>query len=188
MAKKDVILNINLEATSAIAQLKALAINTGELQDRKRQLNNEIKAEAAALRELEKLQAAGVNVSKQLEAQDKRLADVTKRNREEIALLDTALRGNSGRMRELKNDVSGLTAEGLRFRDKMAQAGTQALQAFGLQALSVAGAVTALVGVIKGAANTVLEMGPFGKLIAKNTMTLDLYEILGQCTWGQRSL
>lgn len=25
-------------------------------------------------------------------------------------------------------------------------------------------------------------------LIAKNTMTLDLYEILGQCTWGQRSL
>lgn len=25
-------------------------------------------------------------------------------------------------------------------------------------------------------------------LIAKNTITLDLYEILGQCTWGQRSL
>ena len=25
-------------------------------------------------------------------------------------------------------------------------------------------------------------------LIAKNTMTLDLYELLGQCTWGQRSL
>ena len=25
-------------------------------------------------------------------------------------------------------------------------------------------------------------------LIAKNTITLDLYEILGPCSWGQRSL
>jgi hypothetical protein len=41
-------------------------------------------------------------------------------------LLDTALRGNSGRMRELTNDVSGLTEEGLRFRDKMADAFTEA--------------------------------------------------------------
>ena len=24
-------------------------------------------------------------------------------------------------------------------------------------------------------------------LIAKDTMTLDLYEILGQCTWGQQT-
>ena len=157
MAKKEVFLDINLEATSAIAQLKALAVSTGELKDRKKLLNAEIKAEEQALRELEKLQAAGVNVTKQLAAQEKILADVTKRNREEIALLDTALAGNSGRMRELKNDVSGLTAEGLRFRDKMASAGTAALQAFGLQALTVAGAVTALVGVFKSAADTVVQ-------------------------------
>lgn len=149
MAKKEVVLNINLEADEAIAQLKALAVNTGELKDRKRLLNNEIKAEQQALRELEKLQAAGVNVGKQLAAQEQKLADVTKRNREEIALLDTALAGNSGRMRELKNDVSGLTAEGLRFRDKMAQAGTEALKAFGFQALTVGAAVTALVSVFK---------------------------------------
>lgn len=157
MAKKEVFLDINLEATSAIAQLKALAVSTGELKDRKKLLNAEIKAEEQALRELEKLQAAGVNVTKQLAAQEKILADVTKRNREEIALLDTALAGNSGRMRELKNDVSGLTAEGLRFRDKMASAGTAALQAFGLQALTVAGAVTALVGVFKSAAQSVAQ-------------------------------
>jgi TP901 family phage tail tape measure protein len=157
MAKKEVFLDINLEATSAIAQLKALAVSTGELKDRKKLLNAEIKAEEQALRELEKLQAAGVNVTKQLAAQEKILADVTKRNREEIALLDTALAGNSGRMRELKNDVSGLTAEGLRFRDKMASAGTAALQAFGLQALTVAGAVTALIGVFKSAADVVVQ-------------------------------
>jgi TP901 family phage tail tape measure protein len=60
-------------------------------------------------------------------------------------------------MRELKNDVSGLTAEGLRFRDKMASAGTAALQAFGLQALTVAGAVTALIGVFKSAADVVVQ-------------------------------
>lgn len=149
MAKKEVVLNINLEADEAIAQLKALAVNTGELKDRKRLLNNEIKAEQQALRELEKLQAAGVNVGKQLAAQEQKLADVTKRNREEIALLDTALAGNSGRMRELKNDVSGLTAEGLRFRDKMAQAGGEALKAFGIQALTVGAAVTGLVTVFK---------------------------------------
>lgn len=150
MAKKEVFLDINLEATAAIAQLKALAVNTGELKDRKKLLTDEIKREEQALKDL-------TRAGKDTTLQEQRLADVTKRNREEMALLDTALAGNSGRMRELKNDVSGLTAEGLRFRDKMAQAGTAALQAFGLQALTVAGAVTALVGIFKSAADTVVE-------------------------------
>ena len=54
MAKKDVVLNINLEATDAIAQLKALAVNTGELKDRKKELNAEIKKEEQALKDLTK--------------------------------------------------------------------------------------------------------------------------------------
>ena len=157
MAKKEVFLDINLEATEAIAKLKALAVNTGELKDRKKELNNEIKAEERALRELQIQQARGEDVTKKLEAQEAKLAATTKRNREEIALLDTAMRGNSGRSRELTNDISRLTEEGLRFRDKMAQAFTEALEAFGLQALTVAGAVTALIGVFKSAADVVIQ-------------------------------
>jgi hypothetical protein len=128
MAQKEIVLNIKLDAGEAIQQLKELAVNTGELKDRKKLLNDEIKAEEKALKELAKLQAQGINVDKQLVAQEEKLARVRKQNREEIALLDTALRGNSGRMRELTNDVSKLTDEGLRFRDKMADAFTEAAE------------------------------------------------------------
>jgi hypothetical protein len=128
MAQKEIVMNIKLDAGEAIQQLKELAVNTGELKDRKKVLNDEIKAEERALKELAKLQAQGINVDKQLVAQEEKLARVRKQNREEIALLDTALRGNSGRMRELTNDVSKLTDEGLRFRDKMADAFTEAAE------------------------------------------------------------
>jgi hypothetical protein len=128
MAQKEIVLNIKLDAGEAIQQLKELAVNTGELKDKKKLLNDEIKAEEKALKELAKLQAQGINVDKQLVAQEEKLARVRKQNREEIALLDTALRGNSGRMRELTNDVSKLTDEGLRFRDKMADAFTEAAE------------------------------------------------------------
>jgi hypothetical protein len=126
MAQKEIVMNIKLDAGEAIQQIKELAVNTGELKDRKKLLNDEIKAEEKALKELAKLQEQGINVDKQLVAQEEKLARVRKQNREEIALLDTALRGNSGRMRELTNDVSGLTEEGLRFRDKMADAFAEA--------------------------------------------------------------
>jgi hypothetical protein len=126
MAQKEIVLNIKLEATEAIAQLKALAVNTGELKDRKKLLNDEIKAEEKNLKALEKAYAQGKASADQVSAAEATLARVRKQNREEIALLDTALRGNSGRMRELTNDVSGLTEEGLRFRDKMADAFTEA--------------------------------------------------------------
>ena len=126
MAQKEIVLNIKLEATEAIAQLKALAVNTGELKDRKKLLNDEIKAEEKNLKAIEKAYAQGKASADQVSAAMATEARVRRQNREEIALLDTALRGNSGRMRELTNDVSGLTEEGLRFRDKMADAFTEA--------------------------------------------------------------
>jgi len=126
MAQKEIVLNIKLEATEAIAQIKALAVNTGELKDRKKLLNDEIKAEEKNLKVLEKAYAQGKASADQVSAAIATEARVRRQNREEIGLLDTALRGNSGRMRELTNDVSGLTDEGLRFRDKMADAFTEA--------------------------------------------------------------
>ena len=125
MAKKDVVLNINLEATDAIAQLKALAVNTKDLKDRKTELTKEIKAEEKAL-------AALTKAGKDTTVQAEKLAKVNKLNTEEIALLDAALAGNSGRARELRNDISGLTAEGIRFRDKMAQATLEAIKQSGV--------------------------------------------------------
>ena len=59
MAQKEIVLNIKLEATEAIAQLKALAVNTGDLKDRKKELNDEIKAEEKNLKALEKAYAQG---------------------------------------------------------------------------------------------------------------------------------
>ena len=128
MAQKEIVLNIKLEAGDAIQQIKELAVNTGELKDRKKLLNDEIKAEEKALKELQKAQAAGDASAKKVTAQEEKLAKVRKQNREEIALLDTALRGNSGRMRELTNDVSKLTEENLRFRDKMGEAFSDAAE------------------------------------------------------------
>jgi hypothetical protein len=120
MAKKDVVLNINLEATDAIAQLKALAVNTKDLKDRKTELTKEIKAEEKAL-------AALTKAGKDTTVQAEKLAKVNKLNTEEIALLDTAMKGNRSRALELSNDIAGLTAEGIRFRDKMSQAFAEAI-------------------------------------------------------------
>jgi TP901 family phage tail tape measure protein len=125
MAQKEIVLNIKLEATEAIQQLKALAVNTKDLKDRKKELSSEITKEEKALKELAK---AGKDTTLQAE----KLAKVNKLNTEEIALLDAALAGNSGRARELRNDISGLTAEGIRFRDKMAQATLEAINQSGV--------------------------------------------------------
>lgn len=121
-------MDIKLEAEQAIQQLKELAVNTGDLKDRKKELNNEIKAEEKALKELQKAHAAGEASAKQVTAQEEKLARIRKQNREEMALLDTALRGNSSRTRELSNDVAKLTDNGLRFRDKMGEAFTDAAE------------------------------------------------------------
>lgn len=127
MAKKEVVLNIKLDAGEAIQQIKELAVNTGELKDRKKELNDEIKAEERNLKTLEKAYAQGKASADQVTAAEDKLAKVRKQNREEIALLDTALTGQSRRFNELKNDVSGLTDEGLRFRDVLTKAFTEAI-------------------------------------------------------------
>jgi hypothetical protein len=126
MAQKEIVLNIKLEATEAIAQLKELAVNTRELKDRKKELEAEIKAEQKSVASLNKQYADGKVSADALAAAEAKLARVKRQNVEEMILLDAALKGNSGRMRELMNDVSGLTEEGLRFRDKMADAFTEA--------------------------------------------------------------
>jgi len=57
----------------------------------------------------------------------------------------------------MENRLSGATAAGQRFRDKMADAAKAGLGAFGLNILSVTGAITGLVSVIRGAVNTLAD-------------------------------
>ena len=121
-------MNINLNAGDAITSLKDLALNTFELKKRKKELSDEIKAEEKALVQLQKAQAQGLATSKQVTAQQEKLARVTKQNVQETALLEAALAGNSGRTREFRNEVSKLTDDGLRFRDKMGEAFTDAAE------------------------------------------------------------
>lgn len=128
MAQKEIVLNIKLEAGDAITGLKDLALNTFELKKRKKELSDEIKAEEKALVQLQKEQAKGLATLKQVTAQQEKLARVTKQNVQETALLDAALKGNRSRTNELGNEVGKLTDEGLRFRDKMGEAFTDAAE------------------------------------------------------------
>ena len=106
------------------------------------------------LRQLGKLEKELIQVRKrqrELRKDTKDATEVTAEEAREMGLLASKAKALSGNIRELSNDTSGLTKAGLRFRDKMAQAGGEALQAFGLNVLTVSGAVATLTAALKGA-------------------------------------
>lgn len=89
--------------------------------------------------------------ARKLTAQLAKQAVVSKEDAEALGVLRAQIRRNQAEMRELDNAISGTTAAGLRFRDKMASASTQALGAFGLAAGGVTTAVLALSRAVGGA-------------------------------------
>lgn len=127
MAKREVIVTLRLEDQNAVQRLGKLEIETKQYQQELRALNAEIRANGTATRE-----------------QTQRVGE-----------LSAKIRSNQTVIRELKNDLSGATDAGLRFRDKMADAAKAGLGAFGLNLFGAAAAVTAFVGVIRGAAQTI---------------------------------
>ena len=129
MAKREVIVELRLEDQGAVQKLGRLEIETRGLQNELRLLNAEIRKNGVATRE-----------------QQIRVGELTAK-----------IRANQGVTRELKNDISGLTDAGLRFRDKMADAAKAGLGAFGLNILGVTAAATALAGVLRDAAQTVVN-------------------------------
>lgn len=129
MAKREVIVELRLEDQGAVQRLGRLEIETKGLQTELRLLNAEIRKNGVATKE-----------------QQLRVGELTAR-----------IRANQGVTRELKNDLSGLTEAGLRFRDKMADAAKAGLGAFGLNILGVTAGVTALVGVLRNASQTVIN-------------------------------
>ena len=89
--------------------------------------------------------------ARKLTAQLAQQAVVSKEDAEALGVLRAQIRRNQAEMRELDNAISGTTAAGLRFRDKMADATKNALIPFG----GVVGLVT--VGVA-AAAHGVIEL------------------------------
>lgn len=81
----------------------------------------------------------------------------TKGQERQLGELTAKARNLSVQIRELSNNLSGATAAGLRFRDKMADAARAGLGAFGINVLGVAAAVTAAVRVFQDAGRTIAE-------------------------------
>ena len=127
MAKREIVVELQLSDTNAVAELGRLEIETKQYQRELKALNAEITKNGQA----------------------------TRQQQEAVGTLNASIRRNQTVIRELKNDLSGATAAGLRFRDKMAEASRAGLAAFGFQALTVTGAVTGLVSVLKSASQTV---------------------------------
>ena len=129
MAKREIVVELQLSDTNAVAELGRLEIETKQYQRELKALNAEIAKNGQA----------------------------TRQQQEAVGTLNASIRRNQTVIRELKNDLSGATAAGLRFRDKMAEASRAGLGAFGLSAVGVAGAVTGLVSVFKQAINAAEE-------------------------------
>lgn len=127
MAKREIVVELQLSDTNAVAELGRLEIETKQYQRELKALNAEITKNGQA----------------------------TRQQQEAVGTLNASIRRNQTVIRELKNDLSGATDAGLRFRDKMAEASRAGLAAFGFQALTVTGAVTGLVSVLKSASQTV---------------------------------
>lgn len=127
MAKREIIVELRLEDQNAVTKLGRLEIETKQYQRELALLNAEIRKNGAATTE-----------------QARRVGE-----------LSASIRRNQTVVRELKNDLSGATAAGMRFRDKMADAARAGLGAFGLNVLGVTAGVTALVSVFRNGVQTI---------------------------------
>jgi len=146
MAEKRVVIELQLQDQNAVQRLGRLKVESNQVGQAIKQLNADIKAQGFATKE----QTAALG---ELIARQKNL---------------------SGQSRELSNDLSGLTAAGMRFRDKMADASRAGLAAFGLNILSVTGAVTAMVSVFRSAVGIAADFDKAqSKLAAILTTTKD---------------
>lgn len=129
MAEREVVVTLRLDNAQGIRNLGAL------------------KAELIAVSEKLKLETAII----------KENGFATKTNERNVGTLIARQKALSSQIRELSNDLSGATAAGLRFRDKMADAARSGLGAFGLNIIGVTAAVGSAVAVLRDAGMTITE-------------------------------
>lgn len=99
-----------------------------------------------------------------LQASVRKGNELTVQEQQRLGELSARIRNANVQIRELENNLSGAAAAGLRFRDKMADAAKAGLGAFGLNILSVTGAVFAFKQVVGDALNT---LATFDQALAK---------------------
>lgn len=149
MAERKVIVELQLTG-NAFNEFSELTRAQKAAQNEATKLRKELKileAQYAATGKADKaLEASIISTSKRLAEQDIRAS------------------GAGVKMRELRNDLNGATAAGLRFRDKMADAAKAGLGAFGLNILSVTGAITGFVTIARDAVKTIAD---FDQAVAK---------------------
>lgn len=128
-SKKEVVVELRLEDRGAVQQLGELKALLVQQQTERNKLQATIRKGIA----------------------------LTNEEKDRLGQLGAATRNTSVKIRELENNLSGATSAGLRFRDKMADAAKAGLGAFGLNILSVTGAIAGLVSVFKDAFSTIRD-------------------------------
>ena len=117
MAASEQILTFKLQTGDALKKLEELTQSTGELTDRKKELNAEIRAEEKALVGVNKEYQKGNATLEDIAAQEAKLANVRKVNRDELAAINPLLKLQTGLLGKLNNEYGGATAAGVRFTD-----------------------------------------------------------------------
>lgn len=150
MSKKEVFIAVNVDLKGAE--------NLGELDNRIQQLTKSRKDERKIIAELQKALREKGELTKQEQAQYALSTAAVGRYEAELTAAKAI-------MREARNEYSGLTDAGLRFRDKMADANIEALKASGI-----------LGQLEKNAAETRAEMATLNDQLQKGTITQDQYQ------------
>lgn len=129
MAQREIIVELRLDNQQSVRNLGAYKAELLKVNDSIRLLNSIIRENGTA----------------------------NARQERQLGELTAKARNLSSQIRELSNDLSGATAAGLRFRDKMADAARAGLGAFGLNILGVTAAITSAVRVFQDAGRTIVE-------------------------------
>ena len=119
MAASEQILTFKLQTGDAIKKLEELTISTGELGDRKKELNAEIREEEKALKKVNKEYEKGNATVEEVAAAEAKLATTRKVNREELAAINPLLKLQNGLLGKLNNELGGAEAAGVRFTDSL---------------------------------------------------------------------
>lgn len=127
MAENRVIVTLEANTTDAYAEFEKLSKSLTELRLEKKALNKQINENDKAFRQLEDdLKTFGTSAVGVKEKIAENRAEFDRLNKS-LTKADATYENVRIQYRELKNDISGATAAGLRFRDTQSEAVTKAL-------------------------------------------------------------
>lgn len=122
MATNEVIVELKANASDALGEYQKLFIETEKLKDANKALNTEIRQQQKELNKLKEESNGSAKSKREIASAEKALNELMEKNRKIIAANSIEIKKNSAFMREQSNDLATLTENGLRFRDKMADA------------------------------------------------------------------